>query len=131
MWEEKDKKNFDHLTRINKGQITNDAFSKNIKNISSDINNKTFLEIGTWNGLGSTKCFVDELVKRTDNYIFYSLECNKEKNSEAKKLYEGLSNIFLLNEVIFNNQPENFYDIFPECKKNIIFNLHNNFSNDI
>jgi predicted O-methyltransferase YrrM len=50
---------------------------------------KTFLEIGTWNGMGSTKTFLNAFNDRfNDNsYSFYSLECNKEKCENAAKLY--------------------------------------------
>ena len=84
-----------------------------IRNLASMVENKTFLEIGTWNGLGSTKQFVDILNTRNDDYIFYSLECNSEKCNDARNLYVAEKNIIILNEVLFNIQPENFYDIFP------------------
>ena len=45
---------------------------------------KTIVEIGTWNGLGSTKCILDGvLAKKTRTYV-YSLECNKLRHEEAK-----------------------------------------------
>lgn len=45
---------------------------------------KTIVEIGTWNGMGSTKCILDGvLAKKTRTYV-YSLECNKLRHEEAK-----------------------------------------------
>jgi len=45
--------------------------------LKSDI--KTIVEIGTWNGLGTTKCIRDAIVdSKKDKYLVLSLECNKE-----------------------------------------------------
>lgn len=39
---------------------------------------KTIVEIGTWNGLGTTRCIYDGIVdSNKENYLVYSLECNK------------------------------------------------------
>lgn len=54
MWEQNDLNNFNKLIKENKGQIFNDKFSSIIYQLSSNRNIKTYLEIGTWNGLGST-----------------------------------------------------------------------------
>jgi hypothetical protein len=79
----------------------------------NDLKYKTFLEIGTWNGLGSTKCFVENLVKREDDWVFYSLESNKEKCLDAQTYYNNIPKVHILNEVIWNETPTDFYDIFP------------------
>jgi hypothetical protein len=118
MWENNDRHNF--YLDLNKGigQISNDSFSDEITKYASNTNYKTFLEIGTWNGLGSTKAFSNGFSNRNDDYVFYSLECNKEKSMEAAKLYVGNDNIHILNEVIWNEEPSDFYDIFPQCLNN-------------
>ncbi|ABT16090.1 glycosyl transferase [Paramecium bursaria Chlorella virus CVM-1] len=38
---------------------------------------KNFIEVGTWNGRGSTKCIMNGLVQRSDKTSFYSLEADK------------------------------------------------------
>ena len=38
---------------------------------------KNFIEVGTWNGRGSTKCIMNGLVQRSDKTLFYSLEADK------------------------------------------------------
>jgi len=114
MWEYNDLNNFRNLTSRNEGQINNDSFSEWIRKLTSDKNNKNILEIGTWNGLGSTKQFVETLRERNDDYLFYSLECNKEKCDFAKKLYKDDKNVFILNEVIWNKHPPDFLKIFPQ-----------------
>jgi len=107
------------------GQICNDAFYEDIKAVASNRKYKTFLEVGTWNGLGSTKAFVEGFKHRqsqggdgiddgVDDYVFYSLECNKDKWSDAVKLYDN-SRVHILNEVIWNEEPADFYKIFPQC----------------
>ena len=59
------------------------------------------MEIGTWNGYGSTKIFVNALTNITDT-LFYSLECHKEKSEFARNIYKNYQNIFILNETINN-----------------------------
>jgi hypothetical protein len=124
MWDCDDKVGFDACLLKNLGQINNDIFSQKIREFSKDPVNKSFLEIGTWNGLGSTKQFIDELENRTDDYIFYSLECNSEKSAYAKSLYSN-KKVNILNEVIFNVEPPDFYKIFPQCINNSMYKKWN------
>lgn len=99
MWEKCDKENYSTHFKKGRGQICNDGFSTEITRYASDLRYKTFLEIGTWNGLGSTKAFSNGFKNRDDEYVFYSLECNKDKCSDASKLYTDNSKIHILNEV--------------------------------
>ena len=121
MWEQNDKEGFENSILTFSGQINGGRFSEIIKEFAKNEKNKTFLEIGTWNGLGSTKQFVDVLKNRNDKYVFYSLECNSDKCKYAQNLYNHLNKVHILNEVLFNNQPDNFYDIFPQCANNSMF----------
>ena len=121
MWEQNDKKGFENSKLTFSGQINSGRFSEIIKEFGKNEDYKSFLEIGTWNGMGSTKQFVDELVLRLDNYVFYSLECNSDKCKYAQDLYNHLNKVHILNEVLFKKQPENFYDIFPQCANNPMF----------
>jgi len=107
------------------GQIGNDSFSEEITKYASDTNNKIFLEIGTWNGLGSTKVFVDSLKNRRDDYVFYSMECNSDKAYYASNLYKNYKKVHILNEVLWNEEPDDFYEIFPQCRSNEMFKLWN------
>ena len=97
MWENNDKHFFYRCLSEGTGQICNDSFSVEITNYASNLNYKTFLEIGTWNGLGSTKAFSNGFINRKDDYIFYSLECNKDKCMDAIKLYTDNNQIHILN----------------------------------
>lgn len=125
MWENVDKANYCDLKQKNLGQICNDEFSDDIKNYASNLNYKTFLEIGTWNGLGSTLAFSNGFKSRTDDYLFYSLECNKDKCSDAAELYKDNDKMHILNEVIWNERPEDFYQTFPELLKNNLYKKWN------
>ncbi|NCA21911.1 MAG: hypothetical protein EBS86_12335, partial [Crocinitomicaceae bacterium] len=125
MWEDNDKKNYLVHKNRNLGQICNDIFSAEIEKYASNTNNKTFLEIGTWNGLGSTLAFSKGLSRRSDDYIFYSLECNKDKWADAASLYRFNNKIHILNEVVWNEEPADFYDIFPQCKTDATFKKWN------
>lgn len=115
MWEKHDKQGYiEHLMK-GKGQICNDAFAHKITSYASNVEYKTFLEIGTWNGLGSTKAFSDGFANRNDDCVLYSLECNKDKCMQAADLHKNNNKIHVLNEVIWNEEPADFYEIFPQC----------------
>ena len=115
MWDPGDFAGYMKAKQTNVGQISNDTFSSDITAYASNPRYTSFLEIGTWNGLGSTKAFVTGLRQREDDYVFYSLECNKDKSADAAKLYEGNDKLHILNEVLWNEEPADFYTIFPEC----------------
>lgn len=125
MWDENDKNNYLHLKNNSLGQICNDSFSKLISSYASNVSYKTFLEIGTWNGLGSTTAFANGFKNRSDDYILYSLECNKDKCVDAVNLHKSNPNIHILNEVIWNEEPEDFYEIFPQCKTDKLYKKWN------
>ena len=117
-WEQNDKQNYQILKSKEIGQIYDDDFSIEIVKYASNLDYKTFLEIGTWNGLGSTMAFANGLKDRKDDYIFYSLECNNDKYLDASKLHKNNDKIHILNEVIWNVIPDDFYEIFPQSLTN-------------
>jgi hypothetical protein len=95
---------------------------KTIKN-NKDIRN--VVDIGTWNGLGSTLCFI-EAIKDT-NIKLISLECNKEKNLISKKnLHSKLTdNINLIwGSILQLDDIKNFDNIFPELKLNFEYQYY-------
>jgi hypothetical protein len=63
-----------------------------IRKISSREDVDTIVEIGTWNGAGSTRCVIDALRTNT-KAKFYSLECNKGQFELAKLNNPNLSNL--------------------------------------
>ena len=118
MWDNVDKQNYSDHVINNLGQICNDDFSSEITKYASNLQYKNFLEIGTWNGLGSTKAFSYGFKNRSDDYVFYSLECNADKCADAINLYSDNNKIHILNEVIWNEEPSDFYQVFPQCLTN-------------
>jgi hypothetical protein len=59
-----------------------------------------FLEIGTWSGMGSTRCFHRGFLERTSPFVFTSLECNKDKCEMAAMRYIEDSRIQILNSTV-------------------------------
>ena len=123
-WCNNDKNGFVNSSINNLGQInTNTMFGNLIKKYAEDEKYLTYLEIGTWNGMGSTKCFKEGFDNRKDkNYQFYSLECNKDKSLYAKQFYKNDQNIHILNEVIYNIDMEEIYKVFPILKNDEMYN---------
>lgn len=73
---------------------------------------KTIVEIGTWNGLGTTKCILDAIVdSNKKDYKVFSLECNKSffdiavQNNGGR---EPIPNFHLIHGTIVNE--EDFLD---------------------
>jgi hypothetical protein len=118
IWDLGELSGYKQLNAIGAGQINlNSPFGELIKDLSANNENKTFLEVGTWNGLGSTKCFMEGFKDRKE-FTFYSLECNPDKCHDAQKLYQNYPNVHILNEVFYDTEPSNIDEIFPELKSN-------------
>jgi len=59
---------------------------------------KYIVEIGTWKGMGSTKCIIDG-IKESKNFTEgYSIECNIDRLNEARKNLGDIPNHFNLIE---------------------------------
>jgi hypothetical protein len=127
-WTDSELDGFNNCTNNQIGQITLDSIiGKHLYHYAKSTKYNSYLEIGTWNGLGSTKCFVEGFNNRQDSlYTFYSLECNTDKYLVAKDLYKNMENIHILNEVLLNNMPADIYNIFPELLENKDYNYWNN-----
>ena len=55
--------------------------------LATNPNYKSYLEIGTWNGRGSTKCVMDALLPRTEPCVLYSLETNQLLHENATRYW--------------------------------------------
>lgn len=77
----KNLKNFFSSTKKAKesiGQLSSSTVEgRLLTNFINRYNIKNVLEIGTWNGLGSTKTILDALIKNSPNFNFISLETDK------------------------------------------------------
>lgn len=109
MWNIEDKQGFEIETLNNRGQIDiNQDFGKLIFDLASSIENKIFVDIGTWNGLGSTKCFI-EAMRNNSSSILYSIENNIEKYESAKSKWNSIIeennlNVHFLNGSLVSNK---------------------------
>lgn len=124
IWCSNDLQGFYQSSSQNVGQINRNSsiLGNHLYELAKNNQYKTYLEIGTWNGLGSTRCFIEGFNDRdSDDYIFWSLESNCEKSNFAKLLYKSEKNVYILNEVLFNNMPEDILSIFPEIEINSNF----------
>lgn len=76
------------MTNINSnnGQIRRgSAFAEKIYEFVKQPDVKTIVEIGTWKGMGSTKCILDGIINSNKKeYEVFSFECNKFFHEEAK-----------------------------------------------
>ncbi len=84
---------FEKKGMINRGSVSGEF----IYNLVKDPTVKTIVEIGTWNGLGSTKCIYDGIVESNKkDYYVLSLECNLTFHNNAKMNLLPLSNFHLI-----------------------------------
>ena len=118
MWGEQDQGGFREGLSEGKGQINDTSvLGKACQKWARDESYHSYLEVGTWNGLGTTKLIHDMLKKRSDHdkngYVFYSLECNSEKSEIARMFYRNEKNVHILNEVLSNPGEKDLEDAFP------------------
>lgn len=84
---------FEKTGQINRGSIFGEYIYEYTK--KSDV--KTIFEIGTWNGLGTTKCIYDGIINSNKrDYLVLSLECNLQRHKEAKQNLLPLANFNLI-----------------------------------
>jgi len=87
--------------QINRGSQLGELIFNFVKN--KDY--KKFLEIGTWNGQGSTKCFIDALLERDDDYSFTSIEADIGFYDQAVNFHKNnlSSKIKIIHGTIIND----------------------------
>jgi hypothetical protein len=112
MWCPNDKDKFFNDTS---GQITPDGLvGKTLIEYTQDV--KNIVEIGTWTGLGSTRCFLRGLKPGT---TFFTLETNLEKVQLAQKNLESEMKpdvTFLWGSILRPEDVKDELSIFPELQ---------------
>lgn len=94
------------------GQINlNSKAGKCIYDLCKQNDVSTIVEIGTWNGCGSTKC-VTEAISGTDKQII-SIEVDQSMYLTATKVHQDNSNITIINGYI-TDKTINFDDLGDE-----------------
>lgn len=97
------------------GQINyeTNSLGKAIVTLTSLPDVKTIVEIGTWNGLGTTRCVLQGLYdSNKKDYSFTSVECNPAMYSQAIANLSGIvdSNINLIYGRIIEEEMLNWFD---------------------
>lgn len=81
----------------NTGQIRlSQPFGHWISRYAADTRFQSYLEIGTWNGRGSTCCFYHGFATREDNPSLQSYEIDKSRAEEAKELWKNVPQIDII-----------------------------------
>jgi len=71
--------------QVNRGSF----FGEQVYKLASNEAFKNYVEVGTWNGEGSTKCFMDAIFQRLDDSCLYSIEANIEFYNQATKFWQN------------------------------------------
>ena len=93
-----------------------------ISKYAADTRFSRYLEIGTWNGRGSTCCFYDGFSKRSDTFALQSYETDLGRFQEAKALWRQIASIRILHGRIL---PDNKCPTFEEVQ-----HIHSNIELD-
>jgi len=115
-------------TNTKKGQIIRGSkLGEIIYDLAKDPENKTFLDSGTFNGLGTTKCIYDGIKdsKKTD-FKVYSFECNFSRHLEAIQNLNPLMKGFnLIHGTIISPDEIEYHKDIEEVKISIMINWLN------
>lgn len=103
----------------NTGQIQlTQPFGEYIARVAADTRFQRYLEIGTWNGRGSTCCFYEGFTRRTDAPTLQSYEIHAERAKEAQELWADVPAIRVIRgRVLQDNQCPVYREVlksFPE-----------------
>lgn len=127
MWNADDEKGFWEYVPKKEGMVKNDsAMAEKIRELCANEGNWTFLEVGAWNGWGSTRVFVEALKERDEDFFFYTLETNKDKHNYVTQLYASEPNVFVLNEKVSDPHEKEVDEMFPEIKRSPELRVWNN-----
>jgi len=99
----------------NSGQIRlTQELGQWISKYAEDERFTKYVEIGTWNGRGSTCCFYDGFVKRTSPYALQSYEIFPPRVEEATSLWKGVPDIHIIRGRILKDED---CPVFYEVRK--------------
>ena len=82
--------------QINRGS----SLGEIIYNLCLQNDIKTIVEIGTWNGMGSTKCIYDAILDKKEEYLVYTLECNEDFYKKCLENYKKLPKLENFNFIL-------------------------------
>jgi hypothetical protein len=88
-----------------------------ISRYASDERFSSYVEIGTWNGRGSTCCFYDGFMKRQSPYSLQSYEISESRVKEASQVWKDIPSIQILHGRVLQNGEcptiERVKELFP------------------
>jgi hypothetical protein len=96
------------------GEINNDDFSEYIKEIATNRTNKLFVEIGSSAGGGSTKQFIESLLKREDKGLckLICFEASEPRSMNLKNTYGQHEFVYIYNQSSIKlNEYPNYKDV--------------------
>ena len=102
--------------QINRGSLLGEV----IYNLCLQDDIKNIVEIGSWNGMGSTKCIYDAISEKKSEYLVYSLESNEEFYNICMENYKNLPEFSNFNVVLGTI-------ISPDENMDPMFNFDENF----
>lgn len=101
----------------NTGQIQlSQEMGQWISRYAADRRFTRYLEIGTWNGRGSTCCFYDGFTRRSDAPRLQSYEVHPERVAEASRLWMEVPSIRVIHGRVLQDPPtpEEVDALFPD-----------------
>jgi len=98
---------------VNDGQIQlTQPFGQWIAKYAADTRFSRYLEVGTWNGRGSTCCFYYGFCERNDTPVLQSYEIFDQRVREASKVWDGVKGIHIIHgRVLENHECPTFEDV--------------------
>jgi len=120
MWSQEEKEQFNEAFTNGIGQINLDSkFGQKLNELCNLDEVQMIVDIGTWNGLGSTKIIANVVENSNGSKELYSYEVNREKFQYANALYLD-DNIHIIHGSVLPKQPsiKQILDVFPELPKN-------------
>ena len=109
----------------NTGQIQlSQEFGKWISRYASDERFSRYVEIGTWNGRGSTCCFYDGFVQRNSPYRLQSYEISKSRAEEAASLWRNVPSIEILHGRVLQDHEYPVYERVKELFPHLTLAWH-------
>jgi len=100
-WDEAETASFLNAWKQGEGQVAPGSVLGNfLMKVAKNTDYTKYLEIGTWSGMGSTRCLHLGFLERTTPFVFKTLECNKEKCEMAALHYKDYPSIQILNSTV-------------------------------
>jgi hypothetical protein len=97
---------------VNDGQIQlTQPFGQWIAKYAADTRFYRYLEVGTWNGRGSTCCFYHGFCERNDTPVLQSYEIFTQRVREASAVWEGVPSIHITHGRVLEDHECPTYDV--------------------